>query len=71
MPRDRQAAGTCAKCGTGTVQCTHNRFVNGAEQIDSWEHRCASCDYRDTQAKRHPVDVPDEAPCPFCGRQAG
>lgn len=73
MGRDRQSVGTCGKCQRGTLTCSHNRFDNGTLVIDSWEHRCADCGHRETQAFRS--DQPSEGAasdplrCPFCGRQ--
>jgi ssDNA-binding Zn-finger/Zn-ribbon topoisomerase 1 len=73
MPRDRQKAGACPKCGTGEVSCTYNRFESGNERIDSWEHRCLSCSFRETKAVRSSDAVSAEADptvCPYCGRKA-
>lgn len=74
MPRDTQLAGPCPKCGQGTVTCFHNRFEDDQKRIDSWEHRCADCGYRQTQAFRSdeaPAEPPaDPRVCPYCGRQA-
>jgi ssDNA-binding Zn-finger/Zn-ribbon topoisomerase 1 len=73
MPRDRQEAGACPKCGAGTVTCTYNLFQNAGERIDSWEHRCLSCNYRETKAWRTSDAAPadgDPTTCPYCGRKA-
>lgn len=73
MPRDRQKIGRCPQCGAEELACTYNRFDNGPERIESWEHRCLSCSFRETKALRnetgHAVDG-DGATCPFCGRKA-
>ncbi len=75
MPRDVQPAGTCPKCGSMAVTCTYNRFENPTKRIDSWEHRCADCGYRETQAFRSDEPPPDPPPvadvCPWCGRRGG
>ena len=73
MARDRRQIGTCGTCNRGVLTCTHNRFDNGTLVIDSWEHRCADCGHRDTQAFRSD-DPPqsralDPLVCPFCGRR--
>jgi hypothetical protein len=74
MPRDRQTVGACPQCGPGTVACTHNSFQNGAERIDSWEHRCSDCTHRETRAFRSGPDLPppeaDPHVCPFCRRHS-
>lgn len=73
MAREVQPAGACEKCGTGTINCSHNHFANEIHTIDSWEHRCTSCAYRDTEAFRVGADYPpleaDPLLCPFCGRR--
>jgi hypothetical protein len=69
MPRDRQDAGPCPKCGTGAVTCTYNLFQDATQRIDTWEHRCLSCSYRETKAFR-PGDEGDALTCPYCGRRA-
>ncbi len=75
MPRDRMAIGSCEACHAGSVNCSHNRFVDTAETIDTWEHRCTDCGERRTQAVRAAMDAvlatPDPLICPFCGRRAG
>jgi ssDNA-binding Zn-finger/Zn-ribbon topoisomerase 1 len=73
MPRDRRNAGPCPQCAAGEVACTYNRFDNGPERIESWEHRCLSCSYRETKAMRSAEGQPvegDPKTCPFCGRKA-
>jgi transcription elongation factor Elf1 len=74
MARDRVEAGTCTECGSGTVVCTHNTFVDESVKIDSWEHRCGECGHRQTQAVRAGGDEGepqgDPTTCPFCGRNA-
>jgi hypothetical protein len=73
MPRDRQKAGRCPQCASGDLSCTYNRFDNGPERIESWEHRCLSCNYRDTKAYRSAEAGQaecDPTMCPFCGRRA-
>jgi hypothetical protein len=73
MVRDRKSTGSCPKCNGGTVTCLHNHFATDARTIDSWEHHCADCGHRLTQAFR--TDDPEFDPtidptvCPFCSRQ--
>lgn len=73
MPRNREEVGTCAACDVGVVTCLHNRFENELHRIDSWEHRCANCGRRETEAFRKlPTEAePDVDPlvCPFCRRR--
>lgn len=73
MPRDRKQVGACATCGADGVECLHNRFENPLHRIDAWEHRCANCGERSTEAFRKPADEPepdlDPLVCPFCGRR--
>lgn len=49
-------------------------FVKDALTIHSWEHRCAECVHRVTQAFRSDQNqadaTSDPSVCPFCGRQA-
>ncbi|HZZ71440.1 MAG TPA: hypothetical protein VFE24_04255 [Pirellulales bacterium] len=70
MPRDRQEIGPCPQCAEGKVICTFNRFVKD-ERIDSFEHRCSDCGFRETQAIRSAPDAVGSVACPFCGRQCG
>ena len=49
-------------------------FEGPAERIDSWEHRCADCGYRETQAFRASELTPGPQAanpriCPFCRRE--
>lgn len=74
MPRDRQPAGSCARCQGSQLTCSYNHFEQGALEIDSWEHKCPDCGQRDTTAYR--TDEEDSLPadgntkiCPYCGRQ--
>ncbi|MDA7977367.1 MAG: hypothetical protein MPJ50_01200 [Pirellulales bacterium] len=73
MPRHTQAAGECEKCGEGTINCSHNHFADETQTIDTWEHRCTSCAYRETQAFRVDAENPqpegDPMICPLCGRR--
>jgi len=73
MPRDRQEAGPCPKCEAHPVQCTYNHFEREDLRIDSWEHKCTNCGWRETRAFRS--DEPassDTSPtvCPYCQRSA-
>ena len=74
MPPDRQMIGKCPKCQGDHLVCSYNHFENQAVTIDSWEHKCANCGFRETQAFRN--DEPDAdrgsvdpAICPYCQRQ--
>lgn len=68
MQRDRQTVGSCPRCKQGTVTCFYNRFVK-LERIDSWEHRCSDCGYRETQALRSDPSTTGGGVCPYCGRE--
>ena len=74
MARDIQPVGHCPKCEAANLTCRFNHFESGELRIDSWEHKCAECGYRETTAYRsddpkelQPADV---GTCPYCGRQA-
>jgi hypothetical protein len=74
VPGSTQTGGVCSKCGQAAVACRYNFFDRGDLQIHAWEHKCANCGHRDTQAFRS--DDPDAAEtmprgdvCPFCGRR--
>ena len=64
-----QPAPPCPKCG-GPVTCRYNHFEKPGLVIDSWEHKCADCGVRETQAFRSEGE-PDPAArqCPYCGRE--
>ncbi len=75
MPRDRQPAGECPQCGANELECTYNHFESDELTIDSWEHKCPNCGFRDTKAYRSDDEPEDEvdaviAPhtCPYCER---
>lgn len=73
MTRDDKIINQCPKCELGPVTCRYNHFEKDALTIDSWEHRCANCGYRETNAFRSddPEAIPagtDPAVCPYCGR---
>ncbi len=73
MPKDRQPHGPCEQCSQGKVTCTHNYFSDGRQAIDSWEHRCGDCSFRETEAYKRPLDETldvDPKVCPYCGRHA-
>jgi DNA-directed RNA polymerase subunit RPC12/RpoP len=74
MARDRQTIGPCPRCSQGTLTCSYNLFVKDALTIHSWEHRCADCGHRVTQAFRSDQSDPDATTdptvCPLCGRNA-
>ena len=70
MPRARQELGPGPRCGRGPVACSYNSFVNGDERIESWEHRCRDCAFRETQATRGPAADAADSTCPYCGRSS-
>jgi len=74
MARDRQTIGSCPRCSQGSLSCSYNLFEKDALTIHSWEHRCADCGHRVTQACRSDQPAVDTTSnpkvCPFCGRQA-
>ncbi len=73
MARDIQTVGDCPKCNAENLTCRYNHFESDELRIDSWEHKCADCGYRETTAYRS--DDPEELQpvdafsCPYCGRQ--
>lgn len=73
MSRDRQMIGDCPKCGGHDLACAYNHFESEELTIDSWEHKCAGCGFRETTAFRSddedamPEDV-DPHICPYCAR---
>ena len=74
MTRDTQTVGACPKCHAVDLTCRYNHFEKDDLRIESWEHKCFECGYRETTAFRS--DDPDEiqpvdaGSCPYCGRQA-
>ena len=74
MARDQQSSGKCPGCKRRTVSCSYNLFSRDDRMIHSWEHRCAECGRRETQAFRSNDNESDPAVdptvCPFCGRKA-
>jgi hypothetical protein len=79
MARNRQTIGPCPRCGQGTLSCSYNLFAKESLTIHSWEHRCADCGHRETQAFRSDQTAEDQTAgntssdptiCPFCGRPA-
>jgi hypothetical protein len=53
--------------------CTYNHFESKELTIDSWEHKCPDCGFRETTAFRS--DEEDTKPeiidphiCPYCTR---
>ena len=52
MPRNRQMVGDCPNCGGYDLAYTYNHFESNELTIDSWEHKCLSCGFRDTMAFR-------------------
>ena len=72
MPRDIETIGDCPRCGGGALTCRFNHFEKDDLQIDSWEHKCPDCGYRETTAYRsddpEADSVADPRCCPHCGR---
>ena len=73
MARDRQTIGNCPNCGGDELVCSYNHFGRDDLTIDSWEHKCASCGYRETKAFRSDeeetrAEGADPTECPYCGR---
>jgi len=73
MPANRLSIGPCPQCQAELV-CSYNHFERGELTIDSWEHKCANCGFRETKAYRSDQPAPaDEAAnplvCPFCQRR--
>jgi len=75
MARDRQTIGPCTHCSQGNLSCTYNLFSKDSLTIHSWEHRCAECGHRVTQAFRSDQieadPISDPTVCPFCRRKSG
>lgn len=73
MARDIQTVGHCPQCNADLLTCRYNFFTNDDLQINSWEHKCAQCGYRDTTAYRSDESEEsrptDPRTCPYCGRQ--
>ena len=61
----------CPQCQGASLACRFNFFDRGDLQIHSWEHRCANCGWRETQAFRSDAPAAGATPdvCPWCGRQ--
>ena len=75
MTRDRQIIGDCPKCGAQNLACTYNHFEQSDLTINSWEHKCPDCGFRDTKAFRSDDEDPipdgvEPTVCPYCGRRA-
>ena len=74
MAHDRQSGGKCPRCQSGDVICSYNHFVRDALTIDSWEHKCPNCGFRETKAFRNDETLPlgesaDPTVCPYCKRK--
>ncbi len=74
MPHDRQMIGNCPKCNGGNFACSYNHFEDDDLTIDSWEHKCPDCGFRETKAFRSDAEesIPDDLDvtvCPYCGRR--
>ncbi len=74
MAREIQKIGDCPKCHGNDLACTYNHFEKSDLVIDSWEHKCPDCAFRETTAFRSDDDelkdeTVDPGVCPFCGRK--
>lgn len=73
MPREVKKIGDCPKCGGNDLVCSFNHFEKDDLVIDSWEHKCPDCGFRETTAFRsdeeelNHEDV-DARICPYCER---
>jgi hypothetical protein len=71
MPQ-RVTIGHCPKCAAANFRCSYNYFAREELTIESWEHRCLNCGFRETKAYRsdQPLETGvDPAVCPFCARR--
>ncbi len=73
MARDQVTIGGCPKCGGAQMTCKCNQFRSDELRIDSWEHKCPDCGYRETTAFRSDepesiADSVDPTVCPYCRR---
>ena len=76
MARERVVIGACPKCGADGLACSYNHFQRDELTIDSWEHKCVDCGFRDTTAYRSDDEGDadrevDPRVCPYCQRAAG
>lgn len=74
MPKDRLIIGHGPKCLGDNLACSYNHFENDEVTIDSWEHKCSDCGFRDTKAYRSDEPEPDAENlnpriCPYCSRR--
>jgi hypothetical protein len=73
MSINRLAIGPCPQCQAELV-CSYNYFERDSLTIESWEHKCANCGFRETKAYRSDQPPPDGESvdpklCPFCQRR--
>lgn len=76
MAQNRQTIGNCPKCRGNQFTCSYNHFQSEDLTIDSWEHKCLDCGFRETEAFRSDAEEPipddlDVKVCPYCGRHPG
>ena len=74
MPRESLRIGDCPKCNGNFLACTYNHFGKDDLTIDSWEHKCPDCGFRETTAFRSDEDdwkeeKVDPRVCPYCDRK--
>ncbi len=75
MARDVKTIGGCPKCQSMALTCKYNLFESDDLRIDSWEHKCPDCGFRETTAFRSDEEdsIPagtDPTVCPYCDRSA-
>ena len=78
MARESKRIGNCPECHSDQFTCSYNHFEKDELRIDSWEHKCPNCGFRETRAFRtdeeedpevDPVTDVDPCVCPFCDRR--
>ncbi len=74
MSHERQIIGNCPKCNSDHFSCSYNHFEKDDLAIDSWEHKCPNCGFRETTAFRSDEENPkpgniDPCVCPYCARR--
>lgn len=73
MARNVVPAGDCRHCTEPTLACSHNHFQSDDLIIDTWEHKCSNCGFRETIAFRSDdeswdSDAATRETCPYCRR---
>jgi hypothetical protein len=73
MAPERISIGNCPKCNGTSFRCSYNHFAREELTIESWEHKCTDCGFRETKAYRSDERLEagvDTMVCPFCGRRS-